>query len=1537
MGNGTSDVREELPEADLNVCKERQGTTAQLAEDVRAANQRGVELLRQNKNAEALKQFEVALAGDPQNVQLLSNMGLAAARMQDYNTAYDWYEKAFRVDPGDAETLFSLAWVERKRQRFPRARELFQKVLEVQPDHAKALYLLGDLMKGAHEYEGAIRHLERLVRSDPGHIEAHITLAQCHEGLKQYARSAQILSQVLQQVPGRNDVVFSLGRAFFNAKQYHQAIMQLDRIPDADIRGFEARTLAAKACRELEDHTRAINNAERAAGMKQQKEHAEVMRFLYEEYMKIGDQGKAAVWFGRAAELEGQHQAASPFEIGQLMYRQTRASPSPSYGRPAGPDFVTSGSRGGYLDTALDPASQAAAASGTSPEDLERLLWRAEHASAVPSRGGGTTSAEVQWTEVLLAAKASLRRRPDDVLGLKSAARALLATGGDATEIRECARRAQELGDEVKDFTLGYDLHAYLGGVLERERSHSAAERHFSAALSCKPGDEMAMLGLGRAMVNRKENAKARQLFEQVARLNPTNAESHIKLAELSLEAGDFTEAYRLATKGAQLAPMDAAAFLCLGQSCIKTSRNEEATRAFEQALAFSPNDAAAMHTLANLHRRAGRDQEAMSWFKKLLDLRPGDYDCNLSLAQMLAVKGPGGASQAVHYFRGALQCRPSSKEARSIYLQMATVQCSISSWKDAQQTLEGAVREISEDAEIWRKLLFVYEQLQDAKNQHLCFRRLGQLNGLTNSARISYCDLLAAEGQRDEARQQLREVLKVSPESVSALLKLAGSFQKDAASTPTLQEALKGYERVLELAPGNPEALEGAAYCHRKLNNQEQAILLYQQCLKVQNSAVSALYYLGDILYKQHRHAECQHYLTRLLEATAASDYRSGALYLLAKSHVSMDEYEEAEKHARAGLAIKPNHPHFLFILGLVQNRLADYDTSLTTLRKALQFCEQSNDVLRVDVHDWLAQAYERKKDYEQAVAELDKAQKIDPQHAPSFITRGQVYLQLKQFDQAEASLRRALAIEANHAMALVRLGYCKLLENNLTEAVRHFQLALQQRCGTVILPRSVKGCARIYLAIAAKEQQDVDGALLHLAEARKTHRNFNSVCTAGREAILKGSESLKNRLKTISDLDLTEQQAWVLVQLLAKEIEIAGGGSVAPGARWQPSALAPTIDPRLPSAMAVGASSVTPAVTERRQWAAPPAPTRAPGYSATASSEAPRQWVQPCKAAPASNPPAPEVRRQWTPPPAPEPAKATPSSAPSRPGGLKLELHEQIDMSKIIQHECLGSGGFGAVYRGFFNGREVAIKKLFCEDGGNISPLQLEELEKEVLALRSLDHPRLVAFIGACLQPPNLCIVTEFMAGGSLHHLLHKAKTPLTISQQAKMALQVSEGVAFLHSRIPPVVHRDLKSLNIVLDKALNAKICDFGLTQSMDKTHISLKEGGNGGSPRYMAPECYDSKGKITEKVDVWALGCILVEVFGGPLPYDDCNNIQQIVAKVLIEKSLPYIPHHLPPGVRPIVVECFNFDIKLRASAPDVYSRLRQLNLVPEGTA
>merc|ERR1719326_2068787 len=118
--------------------------------------------------------------------------------------------------------------------------------------------------------------------------------------------------------------------------------------------------------------------------------------------------------------------------------------------------------------------------------------------------------------------------------------------------------------------------------------------------------------------------------------------------------------------------------------------------------------------------------------------------------------------------------------------------------------------------------------------------------------------------------------------------------------------------------------------------------------------------------------------------------------------------------------------------------------------------------------------------------------------------------------------------------------------------------------------------------------------------------------------------------------------------------------------------------------------------------------------------------------------------------------------------------------------------------------------------------------------------------------------------MANGSLYDLLHQRRQPLTLVQRLSMAVQIAEGVDFLHGRSPPFVHRDLKSMNVVMDFEFNTKLCDFGLTQSMEKTHITRREN-EGGSPRYMAPELFDSGGKITEKLDIWALGCLTLEIF------------------------------------------------------------------------
>ncbi|KAF4752411.1 Mitogen-activated protein kinase kinase kinase 7, partial [Perkinsus olseni] len=197
-----------------------------------------------------------------------------------------------------------------------------------------------------------------------------------------------------------------------------------------------------------------------------------------------------------------------------------------------------------------------------------------------------------------------------------------------------------------------------------------------------------------------------------------------------------------------------------------------------------------------------------------------------------------------------------------------------------------------------------------------------------------------------------------------------------------------------------------------------------------------------------------------------------------------------------------------------------------------------------------------------------------------------------------------------------------------------------------------------------------------------------------------------------------------------------------------------------------------------------------------------------------------------------------------------LESSLHEssqKIAPSELAFEQELGAGEFGQVFRGSYKGKEVAIKRLYYDASRMASARHGEQIVKdlvrEVESFRHLDHPGLVRFLGACLELPHLCLVTEYMPGGNLHQLLHVRRVRLSRGQRLKMAIQLTDAVAYLHAQNPVIVHRDLKTMNVVLDREMNAKLCDFGLTEPMEFTHITRKS--NGGSPRYMAPELFDER--------------------------------------------------------------------------------------------
>jgi serine/threonine protein kinase len=214
----------------------------------------------------------------------------------------------------------------------------------------------------------------------------------------------------------------------------------------------------------------------------------------------------------------------------------------------------------------------------------------------------------------------------------------------------------------------------------------------------------------------------------------------------------------------------------------------------------------------------------------------------------------------------------------------------------------------------------------------------------------------------------------------------------------------------------------------------------------------------------------------------------------------------------------------------------------------------------------------------------------------------------------------------------------------------------------------------------------------------------------------------------------------------------------------------------------------------------------------------------------------------------------------------GIDDEWH--IDYSELETHKEIARGSFGVVYQGSFRGTEVAIKKLIQQ---HFSPEQMKDFLDEIDMMKKLHHPNVVLLIGVCVKEPNLCIVTELLAG-SMWNLLHDKSVRLDWQLQHKLLLDTAKGMNYLHLFKPPIIHRDLKSPNLLVDSHFNVKIADFGLARI--KAQLMT---GNLGTCQYMAPEVITSA-SYSEKADVYSYGVVVWEVLTRQAPWQGMQPMQ-----------------------------------------------------------
>ena len=248
-------------------------------------------------------------------------------------------------------------------------------------------------------------------------------------------------------------------------------------------------------------------------------------------------------------------------------------------------------------------------------------------------------------------------------------------------------------------------------------------------------------------------------------------------------------------------------------------------------------------------------------------------------------------------------------------------------------------------------------------------------------------------------------------------------------------------------------------------------------------------------------------------------------------------------------------------------------------------------------------------------------------------------------------------------------------------------------------------------------------------------------------------------------------------------------------------------------------------------------------------------------------------------------------------------LHFVNKISFNSLGLGKKIGQGGFSEIYESQWLGIPVAVKVIFDQ---KITEELLEEFNNEIEKLFILRHPYIIQLYGITDKEKSqkLAVITELAPKGSLFDYLHKnpkTKNNLSLEFKNKITKQLICTMAYIHSR--GYVHRDLKTQNILLDKNLDMKLCDFGLTKL--KSELNSGSGQFAGTPCYMAPELFDRK-FYDDKIDVFAFGTVLWEIYTQKIPYANCDAME-IKQKVTKGEEL-YCSSIVPKQIANLIQKC-----------------------------
>lgn len=257
-----------------------------------------------------------------------------------------------------------------------------------------------------------------------------------------------------------------------------------------------------------------------------------------------------------------------------------------------------------------------------------------------------------------------------------------------------------------------------------------------------------------------------------------------------------------------------------------------------------------------------------------------------------------------------------------------------------------------------------------------------------------------------------------------------------------------------------------------------------------------------------------------------------------------------------------------------------------------------------------------------------------------------------------------------------------------------------------------------------------------------------------------------------------------------------------------------------------------------------------------------------------------------------------------------------------KVVK--TIGMGSFGQVIKAINidSGKIFAVKRLFFNPENFHQQTFINSLLQEVSILQRLKHPHIVRYLGSETVSENYCLYMEYLSGGSLSKLIYKVGALAEVTVKAYVK-QIVKGLAYLHEN--GIIHRDLKSDNLLLDSNGKIKLCDFGCSKRYenDVNESGIVNSMKGSLP-WMAPEVM-KQGGYGRKADIWSLGCVVIEMLTGKPPWGEAENQVMLMMKVVVYNEQPQMPANISDECKNFISMCLHRDPTLRKSAKELLTQ------------